>query len=230
MDDVSALVAVASAIVTVLVTAVGVYERRRAFRAEQDWRQESASAEKAERERNFKAQQSELEGQAARWRQEFEAARSRQEVVVRKDFLLEQYRYRLASYSPVLTTLGTVSDSDLRRAPQGFEELRTNPETLVSTATALLQHLYGQAGLLMTMQTRGVIHDAAWACHRYLSSEPGQPANDDLADAFYWARRYLRADLELLDDRSAENLQSLVDALGHEPSPTEGATSTEDGV
>jgi hypothetical protein len=69
-ERVSSLIALISAVVAVVVTVYGIYERRR----------------------------------------EVDAERRQQQVTVKKDFLLEQYRYRIDSYADVLKALGTVSD------------------------------------------------------------------------------------------------------------------------
>jgi hypothetical protein len=92
LQQASAAVALVSAIVASAVTILGVRERRRAF----------------------DAQQKEFEAKEKRWEDEFAAERGRQEVQLRKEFLLEQYRYRLASYPAVMKTLGAVSDVTLR--------------------------------------------------------------------------------------------------------------------
>ena len=111
LDQASAAVALVSAAVAVSVAVLGVFERRRAF----------------------DAQQAELQRQAEHWRAEFAAERSRQEVLLRKDFLLEQYRYRLAAYRSVLKTLGAVSDVTFGPGPNKYQALYQDKELLSST-------------------------------------------------------------------------------------------------
>jgi hypothetical protein len=207
------------------VTLYGILERRRAFDAEQAWRKASGDAEATERERAFETQQAEITRRHEQWSRELEAARSRGEVDLRKEFLLEQYKHRLDSYPSVMTILGAVSDVELRRAPERFQALYEDPAVLSSTAAQLRDHLFGEAGLLMTMETRGRLHGAVEACSTFLERGPGARENDDLTDAFFWARRYLRADLELLDDRSADSLRTLVGVLSGEQPPAPSATS-----
>jgi hypothetical protein len=193
MQQASAVVALVSALVTVVVTSLGVLERRRAF----------------------KAQQAELIRQATRWSDEFAAERSRQEVQLRKEFLLEQYRYRLTSYAAVMKTLGAVSDVTIGSDKKSsYEALRQKSDLLKATADALYEHLYGAPGLLMTMPTRNYLHAARKECLAFLEGTPGDSAGDRLIDAFFYARRYLRADLELTDDRTPESLEALAKRLG----------------
>jgi hypothetical protein len=194
----SAVVALVSAVVAVIVTVVGVFERRRAFQA----------------------QQAELDRQAGRWNTEFIAERNRQEVLLRKEFLLEQYRYRLAAYRDVLKTLGAVPDVMIESGPEKYKALHGKKDLLHSTAEALLGHLYGEPGLLMTMPTRNSLHTARRECLLFLKGDGDEMSGDLLVDVFFHARRYLRADLDLLDDRTPENLESLVKKLD-----SEGSTS-----
>jgi hypothetical protein len=197
LEQTSAALAVVSAGVAVVVTVLGVLERRRAFAA----------------------QQADLQRHAERWEAEFAAERSRQDVQLRKDFLLEQYRYRLASYRDVLRTLGAVSDVMFDRSSNMYEALYQNKELLRATANALYDHLYGEPGLLMTMPTRNTLHSARRECLAFLEGNGDLEAGDRLVNAFFYARRYLRADLELTDDRTAENLEKLARRLGDERGP-----------
>jgi hypothetical protein len=180
----SAVVALVSAVVAVVVTILGVFERRHAFQA-----------------------------QAERWNAEFLAERNRQEVLLRKEFLLEQYRYRLAAYRDVLKTLGAVPDVRVESGPDKYKVLHGEKELLRSTAEALRGHLYGEPGLLMTMPTRNSLHSAWRECLLFLKGDGDELSGDVLVDVFFHARRYLRADLDLLDDRTPENLESLVKKL-----------------
>jgi hypothetical protein len=177
----SAVVALVSAVVAVVVTILGVFERRRAFRA----------------------QQAELDRQAERWKADF-----------RKDFLLEQYRYRLAAYSDVLKTLGAVPDVMSESGPDKYKELHGNKELLRATAAALRGHLYGEPGLLMMMRTRNSLHSAWRECLVFLNGDGDELSGDMLVDFFFRARRYLRADLDLPDpdDRTPENLEKRLES------------------
>lgn len=194
LDQVSAIVAVVSAIVAVLVMVFGFYERRRAF----------------------DAQQEELKRQSEQWKDDFEARTRRDEVLLRKEFLLEHFRLRVSKYGPVLRTLGAVSDVELRRRPESARELQQNRKFLTSTADSIRDHLYGEAGLLMTMTTRNALHVARAECLTFRDAAGMSTEVGSLADAFFYARRYLRADLELLDDRTPENLEKLAQELSVE--------------
>ena len=158
----AAVVALISACVSVVVTGYGILERRRAFNAEQ-------------RERDRQARQ---------WKKEIDAERTRQEVLLRKEFLLEQYRYRIESYADVLKTLGAVPDVGLS-AFDPYGPFRDDPQVLAKTASDLGEHLYGRAGLLMTMHTRNVLHNARQTCLAFLSSNGGSTEGDRLVSAFF---------------------------------------------
>ena len=75
-------------------------------------------------------------------------------------------------------------------------------------------HLYGEAGLLMTMPTRNSLHSARLECLAFLKGPGDEQAGGILVEVFFRARRYLRADLELTDNRTPENLEKLVQRLG----------------
>jgi len=183
----SAVVAIVSAAVAVVVTILGVFERRRAFRA----------------------QQAELDRQAQRWHAEF-----------RKDFWLEQYRYRLAAYGEVLKTLGAVPDVMFESGPDKYKALHGKKELLRSTAEALRGHLYGEPGLLMTGPTRNSLHSAWRECLLFLRGDGDELSGDLLVDVFFHARRYLRADLYLVH-RATGRLENLMKELD----PLEGSVS-----
>jgi hypothetical protein len=212
MEEVSAVIALTSAIVAVATSLWGLWERQRRFGAqEKEWRRQSQRWLD-----DFDARKHELTLQAQRWMTDLKAERSREEVTLKKDFMLEQYRYRLKAYGAVIETLGAVSDVELRRSANGVEGLWRDRDRLMATAAALYYHLYGEAGLLMTMPTRNALHWARNECLALLDSKERLPIDQDISDAFFYARRYLRADLELLDDRSPENIQALVDRLNVE--------------
>jgi hypothetical protein len=184
----SAVVAIVSAVVAAAVAILGVFERGRAFRA----------------------QQAELKQQADHWHAEF-----------RKDFWLEQYRYRLAAYPEVFKTLGAVPDVTSESGPDKYKALYGRKAMLRETAEALRGHLYGQPGLLMEMPTRNSLHAAWRQCLLFANGDGDEQAGDLLVDLFFHARRYLRADLDLVDNRTAEKVESRVKKLD----PSEGSVS-----
>ena len=216
LQQLSAAVAVVSAAVAVVVAVLGVLERRRAFSAQQSELKRQSEQWREE----FAAKRDELQSQTERWKEEIRAERRSQETLLRKDFLLELYRHRLASYSGVLRTLGAVSDVEWDADPNRYEALHQNKELLRSTAAALNGHLYGEPGLLMTMPTRNYLHSARYQCLAFLEGGGDLRAGDRLVTAFFHARRYLRADLELIDDRTPENLDKLVQGMGDEHGST----------
>lgn len=201
-EQISVTVAVVSAVVATVATVLGIVERRR----------------------TFLAQQAELKRQAEHWQREFASEGRRQEVALRTQFHLEQYRHRLSHYSAVMRTLGAVISVGVENETDRHEVLPQSKELLQSTADALYEHLYSEAGLLMTQETRRRLHTARLACLRSLQENGSKDAANDLVDAFFVARRYLRADLELVDDRSPENLENLSNRL------LEEAEEVPDGV
>jgi hypothetical protein len=70
-----------------------------------------------------------------------------------------------------------------------------NPARLKETANELLKHLYGEAGLVMSMETRNLLHGARTAC---LQFRPGY-SEELLIDRFFYARRQLRLDIQITD-------------------------------
>jgi hypothetical protein len=150
-----------------------------------------------------------------------------EEVRLRKDFLLEQYRYRPTAYRDVLTTLGSVSDVDYQRDSGWQTKLIQNRDVLRETADSLYKQLYGEAGLLMTMRTRNYIHQARWASLAFLNSDAQPEDFKRLINAFFYARRYLRADLELMDERTPDNVEELAKRLASED--MESADRSQDG-
>jgi hypothetical protein len=112
-----------------------------------------------------------LQRQADQWRKQVAAERNRQEVSLRKEFLLEQYRHRLASYPGVFKTLGAVSDVSLGSNPQRYKELREDENVLPNAAEEIYTHLYSEPGLFMTMRTRNRLHVARRQCLAFLQSD-----------------------------------------------------------
>jgi hypothetical protein len=86
---------------------------------------------------------------------------------------------------------------------------------LKSTANALYDQLYGHAGT-HDDATRNYLHTARRACLKLLASDGHEVDGVKLVDTFFYARRYLRADLELVDERSPQRLDKLVNQLGAE--------------
>jgi len=211
MEQASAVVALISAVVAVGVMVLGIYERKRA--ATDQKKEFDRKANQWQKDFLHKTEQSQrdFERQVEQWRAQFRAERSRAEVSLRQEVYLEQFRARLASYSDVFRILGFVSDV-------GFDPraLHQNEQGLQATADALFDHLYGQAGLLMQWDTRNRVHAARVKCLAFLESSGDLPEGRQLVRAFFDARRYVRADLEMWDNRTSENLERLVARLGEE--------------
>lgn len=123
-------------------------------------------------------------------------------------YLSEIVQERLKTYAPVFKILGEVRD-----VPDPKEEhwnaLKAHPEKLLRVADDLLFHLYGQAGLLMEMDTRDSLLNAYISCHEF------QKKDGDLnrvVFSFYQARRKLRADLQLQDRGEPTKLNSSINS------------------
>ncbi len=207
------VVASVAAVVSVVSTFYGVTDRYRASKREQQ---------------ALDLQRETLNNDVSRWKTELGAARGGQLVLLQKDFHLEQYRYRVAAYGDVLNTLGAVSDVSIPDGPDPYRVLHQNRSNLERTAEALYNHLYGRAGLLMTMRTRNYLHTARRECLSFLASDGDKIHGDKLVNAFFDARRYLRADLELLDDRSPQTLEKIAEQLRVEAGPKRAAPPAED--
>jgi hypothetical protein len=143
-----------------------------------------------------------LQDQRQRWRTEFESGRKEwigdHRSALRSEFLHELVRQRYKVYPPVLRTLGAVRDIP-DPAQEHYRSLIAEPERLTGTADEILQHLYSDAGLIMSMETRNQLLAAWYACHRF---QAGDATIDSLVREFYRARRALRGDLQLDDEAS----------------------------
>jgi hypothetical protein len=213
LDSVSTGVALISALVAVAAAYFGYRQKNEAL---------------AQQVKEFEGQQDQRKVEGQQWIAQYLAEQDRQVVGLEKDFRLEQYRYRLSSYSEVLQALGAVSFIGGDSLDDLADDLDRRRDELRSTADALFGHLYGRAGLLMTIATRNVVHTARHECLKFLAQNDPRPDIADLVDAFYDARRYLRADLELLDDRSPETVKDLAEQLRRDPGigATTGPTPT----
>ncbi len=102
---------------------------------------------------------------------------------------------RLTTYAPVFEILGhvrDVPDPDKRH----WQNLENNRPDVEAAADKLLEHLYGEAGLVMSYKTRNAILAAYVVSVRFAGS---RVSLESLIEAYYLARRSLRVDLEILD-------------------------------
>jgi len=123
----------------------------------------------------------------------------------KKDFLLKfeepellflrlRVEHRLQTYPAVFKLLGAIRDSDPVEIQK--DSLKANPGQLLPVATELEKHLYGEAGLFMSFDTRSAVLKVWEDCHLF---QKEKIAYEDLIADFFFARRYLRADLQLDD-------------------------------
>lgn len=148
---------------------------------------------------------SEFESESDRWRQKYREERERwlTELRAKQDEqrmrLLERtLDRRFSSYGPVLTLLGKVRDYD---SPDGshFHELEEHPALLSQVSSELLKQLYGDAGLVMEMDTRNALIKAIQTAESFSIR---QASLEDLCGSFFMARRFLRSDLQIIDHPS----------------------------
>ena len=152
--------------------------------------------------------------QEDQWLAKFEAEREEwageKRVALKSELLQERIRRRYESYPEVLSALGAVRDiPDPGR--EHYRQLEENPTTLSPVADELLRHLYGFAGLVMSMATRNQLLAAWYACKLF---EAGEITTDQLVDMFFQARRQLRRDLEIDDSGDVISVASIEKDLG----------------
>jgi hypothetical protein len=156
------------------------------------WRDERHARLQAAEEQRI-----EWEDQRVKWEQTFEDAREGGVADWRVQFLRDLVLQRVATYADVLKALGAVRD--VQGDGEHLEELARNPGELLKTADELLGHLYGPAGLVMSMTTRGWVHRARLKC---LEFQSGDNKTEGLVNAFFYARRHLRQDIQIADSAS----------------------------
>jgi hypothetical protein len=147
----------------------------------------------------------EFESESDRWRQQYQEERERwfAELRAKQDEqrirLLERtLDRRFASYGAVLSLLGKVRDYD---SPDGchFRQLQEDPASLSRVSSELLKQLYGDAGLVMEMDTRNALIEAIQTAENFCLQ---RASLEDLCESFFMARRFLRSDLQILDHPS----------------------------
>lgn len=122
-------------------------------------------------------------------------------------FLRDVVQRRVSVYTGVFRTLAAIRDV----SEEGHRRIvQEHPERLMKTADELLDHLYGEAGLVMSMSARDQLHHARLACIRF-QSDP--ESIRELMTSFYYARRQLRRDIQLAD---LESLTTALDDIGKE--------------
>jgi len=136
-----------------------------------------------------------------------------QKISIEKELFFEKLKKRYTLYSRVFKLLGEVRDIEYPR--EHYIELEKHKKELVEIADKILDELYGEAGLFMEYETRNAILKAYQMSYRYANNEI---LLNDLVDAYYIARRFLRKDLEF-DDYAAS--KSISDILKDKKTETE---------
>ena len=77
-----------------------------------------------------------------------------------------------------------------------WQSLAKNPEQLLRVSDDLIEQLYGEAGLFMSMETRDALLSVYYACHLF---QTNQIPLKRLVKEFFGARRQLRSDLQIED-------------------------------
>lgn len=149
-----------------------------------------------------RARNAALADQRDQWTQTFKDQRERGAGEWQVTFLRELVTRRLGVYPSLLKTLSAV-----RYYSDGSLELAR--EDLRNAERELLAHLYGEAGLVMSARTREEVHGARSACREYIRQESDESLNK-LINAFYDARHWLRADIQIGD---AKSFQTQIDDM-----------------
>ena len=142
----------------------------------------------------------------AQWHRTFESELKKGVSDWEVQFLHDLVTRRVEAYPAVLRTLGAVRDV---ADDEHLAAVREHPECLLDTADQLLAHLYGEAGLVMSMSARNELHRARTAC---LGFQTGKVALDDLVTDFFHARRELRRDIQIADSKSIATALSAIAA------------------
>jgi hypothetical protein len=127
-------------------------------------------------------------------------ARRLGQIQLEKEFLMERYRQRLQVYAPVMRSLGAVTDAEVMQADADLHVLLA-PDLLRRAAVELREHLFGDAGLVMDKETRDWIYAARFEALSYLAGRTDDEDKVRLAEAFNQARRAVRRDLGMIDDK-----------------------------
>jgi hypothetical protein len=187
-EVVAALVA---GIVSMLVALVNLVLTSYRLHSEQARWERDFQKQREQWERDFQKQseqwREELDSAEDRWEEELGAKLGGVELALHRDLA----RARRVSYPKVFQTLGRISD-----VGQPTSEPCPKEHLLNTLSSELFQHLYGDAGLLMEMPTRNALHRAWVAC---LLHSAGEIEWRQLQGYFFWARRWLRADLGIKD-------------------------------
>ena len=119
--------------------------------------------------------QQKYETDRAQWQQTFESERQKGVSDWQVQFLHDLVTWRVEAYPAVLRTLGAVPD--VEGDDDHLAAVRDLPERLLEAVGELLEHLYGEAGLVMSMGTRNRLHDARLKC---LEFQKGAVSRKDL--------------------------------------------------
>jgi hypothetical protein len=133
----------------------------------------------------------------AQWQKTFASERQKGVSDWQVQFLHDLVTRRVEAYPAVLRTLAVVRD--VEGDEDHLAAVGDHPERLLETADQLLEHLYGEAGLVMSMGTRNRLHAARMACLKF---QKGAASLDDLVYVFFYARRELRKDIQIADSES----------------------------
>lgn len=128
-----------------------------------------------------------------------------QKISMQKTLLMKRLEKRYALYHKTFKLLGTVRDIEYPK--EHHENIANNKQQLIATADALLEELYGEAGLFMEYETRSLILKTYQASYRYANNKLSL---GELIDSYYKARRYLRKDLEFDDSSDTQTAQDIL--------------------
>ncbi len=128
-----------------------------------------------------------------------------QKISMEKTLLMKRLEKRYALYHKTFKLLGTVRDIEYPK--EHHANIQKNKQQLIATADALLEELYGEAGLFMEYETRSLILKTYQASYRF--AKDNLPLSE-LIDSYYKARRYLRKDLEFDDSSDTQTAKDIL--------------------
>jgi protein-tyrosine phosphatase len=140
-----------------------------------------------------------LKDEQKTWEQE-------QKISMEKVILFKTLKKRRKLYKNIFKLLGEVRDIDYPK--EHYIEIESDKQKLIKVADAILNELYGEAGLFMSYETRSAILKAYQMSYRYANGEVNL---NDLIDSYYYSRRMIRQDLEFDDVSSSKTAKKILE-------------------
>jgi hypothetical protein len=204
---IAAIVSLVIAVLNSLLTGSKLRDERRQWRTElgagqTQWQTEQETKQRqwqTEQETKQRQWQTEQETKQRQWQEQLNTKLAELEAQFLYGRVAQRYKY----YPAVFEVLGRVRDVPDPKQ-EHYNELVDNKEILQNAAAELLTHLYGDAGLVMRMSTRNAVLRAWLACKLFQAGDKNVQLRQ-LIGYFFFARRWLRADLQIEDDQGVES-------------------------